>query len=140
MDEGQEEGLEGAIGGAIGGKEEDDSRNEEAEDGDNSDFESRRLCPDGSCVGLLDAGGRCRACGVRWEGQSETAGSGTDAASDSGNWNPDDEHESSIPTTRDEEGDGSIPGEWEARRLCSDGACIGVLGPDGRCRECGKLG
>lgn len=24
------------------------------------------------------------------------------------------------------------------RLLCSDGACIGVIGPDGRCKECGK--
>ena len=24
------------------------------------------------------------------------------------------------------------------RLLCSDGACIGLIGPDGRCKECGK--
>jgi hypothetical protein len=24
------------------------------------------------------------------------------------------------------------------RRLCTDGACIGVIGDDGRCRECGR--
>ena len=24
------------------------------------------------------------------------------------------------------------------RRLCPDGACIGVIGDDGRCRECGR--
>ena len=28
--------------------------------------------------------------------------------------------------------------EWENRRLCSDGNCIGVIGPDGRCKVCGK--
>ena len=28
--------------------------------------------------------------------------------------------------------------EWESRQLCSDGNCIGVIGPDGRCKECGK--
>ncbi len=27
---------------------------------------------------------------------------------------------------------------WEDRILCSDGACIGVIGPDGKCKECGK--
>lgn len=27
---------------------------------------------------------------------------------------------------------------WENRRLCSDESCIGVIGPDGRCKECGK--
>lgn len=28
--------------------------------------------------------------------------------------------------------------EWEDRVLCSDGTCIGVIGPDGKCKECGK--
>jgi hypothetical protein len=27
---------------------------------------------------------------------------------------------------------------WASRRLCSDENCIGVIGPDGRCKECGK--
>ncbi len=26
----------------------------------------------------------------------------------------------------------------EKRELCSDGACTGVIGDDGKCRECGK--
>ncbi len=29
--------------------------------------------------------------------------------------------------------------EWENRVLCSDESCIGVIGPDGRCKECGKI-
>ena len=28
---------------------------------------------------------------------------------------------------------------WANRRLCPDGNCIGVIGPDGRCKECGRL-
>ena len=28
--------------------------------------------------------------------------------------------------------------EWEDRVLCSDGACIGIIGPDGKCKVCGK--
>jgi len=28
--------------------------------------------------------------------------------------------------------------DWENRRLCADEACIGIIGPDGRCKECGK--
>ena len=27
---------------------------------------------------------------------------------------------------------------WENRTLCIDESCIGVIGPDGRCKECGK--
>ena len=28
--------------------------------------------------------------------------------------------------------------DWDNRVLCSDGNCIGVIGPDGNCKECGK--
>ncbi len=27
--------------------------------------------------------------------------------------------------------------DWEQRTLCRDESCIGVIGPDGRCKECG---
>jgi hypothetical protein len=27
---------------------------------------------------------------------------------------------------------------WQKRILCSDETCIGVIGPDGRCKECGQ--
>ncbi|MCP4689294.1 MAG: hypothetical protein GY859_14670, partial [Desulfobacterales bacterium] len=27
--------------------------------------------------------------------------------------------------------------DWDNRVLCSDGNCIGVIGRDGRCKECG---
>lgn len=27
--------------------------------------------------------------------------------------------------------------DWDNRVLCSDGRCTGVIGPDGRCGECG---
>lgn len=28
--------------------------------------------------------------------------------------------------------------EWEQRMLCPDGACVGVIGPDGTCKVCGR--
>lgn len=28
--------------------------------------------------------------------------------------------------------------DFADRILCSDGACIGVIGPDGKCKVCGK--
>ena len=28
--------------------------------------------------------------------------------------------------------------EWDHRQLCSDGACVGVIGPDGTCKACGR--
>jgi hypothetical protein len=36
--------------------------------------------------------------------------------------------------TLDEEADP----DWDNRRLCSDGNCIGVIGPDGCCKVCGQ--
>lgn len=28
--------------------------------------------------------------------------------------------------------------EWEHRTLCPDGGCVGVIGPDGTCKVCGR--
>ena len=28
--------------------------------------------------------------------------------------------------------------DWHLRQLCPDGACIGVIGPDGTCKVCGR--
>jgi hypothetical protein len=47
---------------------------------------------------------------------------------------PDEEDE--VIEDEQEEDVGSLG--WEDRQLCSDGNCIGVIGPDGRCKECGK--
>jgi hypothetical protein len=30
-------------------------------------------------------------------------------------------------------------GEWDQRQLCPDGGCIGVIGPDGTCKTCGRV-
>ena len=40
------------------------------------------------------------------------------------------------PTGADDNDEGAI--DFDNRKLCSDGTCIGVIGPDGRCKECGK--
>jgi hypothetical protein len=37
----------------------------------------------------------------------------------------------SLEENRDED-------DFSNRVLCSDGTCIGVIGADGRCKECGK--
>jgi len=29
-------------------------------------------------------------------------------------------------------------GEWDQRQLCPDGGCVGVIGPDGTCKVCGR--
>ena len=35
------------------------------------------------------------------------------------------------------EGDTASNTDWDSRTLCSDESCIGVIGADGRCKECG---
>ena len=33
-----------------------------------------------------------------------------------------------------------LDGDWRTRKLCPDGACVGVIGADGTCKACGKIG
>lgn len=86
---------------------------------DDLDLENRELCPDGSCIGVLGPDGRCSECGRT----REQAASGVDPEGAAGGDAPLD----TIETSFDDE-----------RQLCPDGACIGVIGPDGRCKECGR--
>ncbi|MBT8493639.1 MAG: hypothetical protein KJO07_11315, partial [Deltaproteobacteria bacterium] len=32
----------------------------------------------------------------------------------------------------------TAPDDWEERKLCPDGGCIGVIAEDGKCTECGQ--
>lgn len=77
------------------------------------DLDSRCLCPDGSCIGVLDEQGRCGECGQHF---------GSDVKA--------------LPALE------AAPGKddaWdEDRELCPDGSCLGVLGSDGHCKECGR--
>lgn len=89
----------------------------------------RRLCPDGSCVGVIGDDGKCRECGAvdaGWTAENNAAPSDADKPT---------EIEAAAPA-----GDVDHSGFDSSRRLCSDGTCLGLLGPDGRCNECGQLG
>jgi hypothetical protein len=91
------------------------------------DAARRRLCPDGACIGLLDDSGRCKECGL-------VAGESRPAAPVMAAPEVDEpESEETAPVLQGE--DAFDP----ARRLCPDGDCLGVLGPDGRCRVCGRV-
>jgi hypothetical protein len=71
-------------------------------------------CP--ACHGELPAGSRfCCWCGAA----QETAGSA---------------EKQGAAESADEGGSFDL----DSRILCTDGSCIGVIGPDGRCKECGK--
>ena len=105
-------------------------------------WKNRVLCSDETCIGTIGPDRRCRECGREYEGElpatfeeyasdmddaalTDTASS--DAVLDIGSDVPMDDDDASLA---DE--------EWENRILCSDDSCIGVIGPDGRCKECGK--
>jgi hypothetical protein len=79
----------------------------------------RRLCPDGSCVGIMGADGRCSVCGHAKGAPAEPNEAG---AADSSSQAPD-----PMPS-------GFDPG----RRLCDDGSCVGIVGADGVCGACGQ--
>jgi hypothetical protein len=77
----------------------------------------RELCPDGSCIGLIGADGRCKVCGT--VSPSAVA---------------DPRHQGMVAL---EEGESGAEDE-DDRELCPDGACIGLIGDDGRCNVCGR--
>lgn len=107
-------------------------------------WETRILCSDESCIGTVGADSKCRVCGRRYHGKLpeidgdslETPAPGFKQAAD------EDEPWDEEPAAADDflETDDQLPfdEEWENRRLCSDESCIGVIGPDGLCKECGK--
>lgn len=122
------------------------------------DWEHRILCNDGNCIGVIGMDGRCKVCGKVFTGklpenfgvkaEDETAVSLPDTAT--GESLLDSREAEDVPdnvdnrTNQDEENDDDdeadeLEPDWEKRILCIDENCIGVIGPDGKCKECGKL-
>ncbi len=106
------------------------------------DWDNRVLCSDGNCIGVIGSDGNCKECGKPYEGKlpwqigSEPSGPSPEV-SDQPDL-PDEEEEAVVDTERDTDGKTQDDSDWENRKLCSDGNCIGVIGTDGRCKECGK--
>jgi hypothetical protein len=132
------------------------------------EWDQRQLCPDGGCVGVIGPDGTCKVCGraaPNWgderkrglidppdeddqdgeldddedEDDELAAGGGGDEYDDE---NDDDADDDPVADQRPA-GDANrslaaVSGEWGSRRLCSDGTCIGVIGPNGRCKVCGR--
>ena len=101
------------------------------------EWKNRRLCSDGNCIGVIGQDGLCKECGKPCEGKLPEEISKLKADFDE------------EPVVKEDSDDSKQAGdneekkpkadlEWKNRRLCSDGNCIGVIGPDGRCKECGK--
>ncbi len=85
------------------------------------------MCSDESCIGVVGPDGRCKECGKPYEGFEYRA-------ADTEEMNAPDENNLEVEDPVEVEPDT----DWENRILCVDESCIGVIGPDGRCKECGK--
>jgi hypothetical protein len=100
----------------------------------------RRLCPDGTCVGIIGPDGRCRVCGRSASGgKDEAAPAGFVAAAEDED-EDEDEHADGDGDAGGKEmrASGGTPAFDPNRKLCPDGDCIGVVGADGVCNVCGK--
>jgi len=100
------------------------------------------LCSDGNCIGVIGADGRCKECGKPYEGRLPDS-FGRQTSTEEPEAPPQTESEAGdAPRSSVDEPDSARQGagsdDWENRVLCSDGNCIGVIGADGHCKECGK--
>jgi len=97
------------------------------------EWENRTLCSDESCIGVIGIDGRCKECGKPFNQEPEKERSDMSEESDNEDrlFEDDSSFEDDYSTVHEEM-------EWENRTLCSDESCIGVIGTDGRCKECGK--
>ncbi|MBN1932092.1 MAG: hypothetical protein JW786_10850 [Desulfobacterales bacterium] len=120
---------------------ETEEKNQTDVDQKNDDWQNRVLCSDGNCIGVIGSDGRCKECGKpfqepelseapisRDEEEKETLSPTTQAETSGAN----------LESKNDDLGPDLENDDWQNRVLCSDGNCIGVIGPDGRCKECGK--
>ena len=94
------------------------------------DPKRRRLCPDGGCIGLIGADGRCNECGRAADGAAPAAARADEPAPAAARAD-----EPAPARAADPLPEGGFDPK---RRLCDDGSCTGVLGPDGVCPECGR--
>lgn len=119
-----------------------EDKEEEKETEEDIDWDNRTLCSDESCIGVIGPDGRCKECGKPYEGTLNISTPSSKPAEDSEAAETDEVASSAAEEDEDtvagEAGSDDADSDWEARTLCSDGNCIGVIGPDGRCKECGK--
>ena len=106
---------------------------EEYKSANDIEWEQRTLCSDEGCIGVIGPDGRCKECGLPYEGDLQQDGWKKPAAVE-----PEAEVVSGYGEDDENDPDDAVTdSEWERRTLCSDESCIGVIGPDGRCKECG---
>jgi hypothetical protein len=94
-------------------------------------LEGRVLCQDDACIGLIGPDRRCKVCGAEYTGEEPVG----------------DEAAGAIPKAANEPVEGPSTAtdlrpstEPDERICCTDEACIGIIGADGKCGTCGKPG
>lgn len=113
-----------------------DNAEEDAPEGEPLDLDSRLLCSDGACIGVIGDDAQCKECGKPYEGDVPAPAAPAPAVAAAA----DHRAAEAADDDGDDDGDDGDDGaaEWSDRELCSDGSCIGVIGANGRCKECGK--
>ena len=98
------------------------------------EWKHRVLCSDGNCIGVIGPDGHCKECGKEYEGTlaEEHLSANKESSAAENSFEKEDPSPDDLPQEVAEHDD------WQNRVLCSDGNWIGVIGPDGRCKECGK--
>ncbi len=91
---------------------------------ENEDWDKRILCSDEACIGTIGPDGRCKECGKSYSGDLPE-----ETKNPSLNAEPFEQRISEGDVTDE---------DWDKRVLCPDESCIGVMGPDGKCKECGR--
>lgn len=87
---------------------------------------------------MLDDGGRCKVCGL--VDKNVAAAGGRPLPAQPAPAPPDDDGEGQDQRETAEGETLEATGDFDPnRKLCEDGACVGVVRPDGFCNLCGRL-
>ena len=121
-----------------------------------SDWDQRELCSDGACVGVIGPDGTCKTCGraaANWGDERNRGLTPLPPPDEEPEAEPDDdEGDDDAEDDDDDDLDDDAPADaiepalanpiedadWNARELCPDEACIGVIGANGNCNVCGR--
>jgi hypothetical protein len=106
-----------------------------------SEWKERVLCSDGNCIGVVGPDGRCKVCGLPYDGQLPMISDDDDLEEDGSDGVQTDSRDlefKQAPTEPPLLETNEKNDDWENRTLCIDESCIGVVGLDGKCKECGK--
>ena len=93
---------------------------------ENEDWEKRILCSDESCIGTIGPDGKCKECGKVYEGKLQAEP------------NVQKVEKVTLDKQKQDLVNSESDDDWDKRVLCGDESCIGIIGSDGKCKECGK--